>query len=339
MSQPPARYAVSNVLEILDECDSDFSGLTIDSCSDEEFTIPRNHEGTDDEADKSDEAVSAESEWDSQGEVPLRNFKGLAPSINYKWCNRTFTPPSDTEFCGDTKLPDLQTYRNGEVTPYSFLKMFLTDEMISTAVNTTNRYSVEKHGYSVNTASQEFKQAIGMFYFVGLVQMSNTRSYWENEICYQPVAGVMPRDRFLKLLTVLHFVDNNTITEEEKKDKLWKLRPWFDALRQNFMLIPPEECQSVDEIIIPVKGRSGLKVYTPKKPHRWGFKLWVRSDSDDYIYDSDLYQPILDYEVSELGKSAGVVEKMTESLPDGKHHKVFADNYFSSIALAEKLKK
>lgn len=30
---------------------------------------------------------------------------------------------------------------------------------------------------------------------------------------------------------------------------------------------------------------------------------------------------------------------MTESLPDGKHHKVFADNCFSPIALAKKLKK
>lgn len=112
MSQPPARYAVSNVLEILDECDSDFSGLTSDSCSDEECTIPRSHEGTDDEADKSDEAVSDESEWDTQDEVPLRNFTSLTPSINYKWCNRTFTPPSDTEFCGNTKLPDLPTNRN-----------------------------------------------------------------------------------------------------------------------------------------------------------------------------------------------------------------------------------
>lgn len=107
MSQPPARYAVSNVLEILDECDSDFSGLTNDSCSDEEFTIPRSHEGTDDEADKSDEAVSDESEWDTQDEAPLRNFTSLTPSISYKWCNCTFTPPSDTEFCGNTKLPDL----------------------------------------------------------------------------------------------------------------------------------------------------------------------------------------------------------------------------------------
>ena len=143
-------------------------------------------------------------------------MKGLMMKLtNYK-C--TFTPPSDTEFCGNTKLPDLPTNRNGEVTPYSLLKMFLTDEMISTAVDKTNRYSVEKHGNSVNT-SQEFEQVIGMFYFMGLVQMPNTRSYWENEICYQPVAGVMPHDRFLKLLTVLHFVDNNTNYNRRREER------------------------------------------------------------------------------------------------------------------------
>ncbi|CAB4018038.1 zinc finger BED domain-containing 1-like, partial [Paramuricea clavata] len=96
--------------------------------------------------------------------------------------------------------------------------------------------------------------------------------------------------RFLKLVTLLHFVDNNAITDEEKKGRLWKLRPWLDATRQNFLQIPPKECQSIDEIIIPFKGRSCLKVYMPKKPH-------------------------------------------------GKNFKDFADNYFSSVALAEKLKK
>ena len=57
------------------------------------------------------------------------------------------------------------------------------------------------------------------------------------------------------------------------------------------------------------------------------------------MYDFDVYQPIPDDQVSELGRSAGVVEKMTNSLPGGKNFKAFADNYFSSIALAEKLKK
>ena len=46
---------------------------------------------------------------------------------------------------------------------------------------------------------------------------------------------------------------------------------------------------------------------------KWWFKLWGRSDSDGFMYDFDVYQPVPDDQVSELGRSAGVVEKMTDS--------------------------
>ena len=74
----------------------------------------------------------------------------------------------------------------------------------------------------------------------------------------------------------------------------------------------------------------------PKKSHNWGFKLWGRSDSDGFMYDFDVYQPVPDDQVSELGRSTGVVEKMTDSLPDGKNFKAFADNYFSSAGNLKK---
>jgi hypothetical protein len=76
----------------------------------------------------------------------------------------------------------------------------------------------------------------------------------------------------------------------------------------------------------------------PKRPHKWVFKFWG-SDSDGYMYDLNVYQPTTYDKVSDLGRSAGVVEEMTNSLTDGKNFKAFADNYFSSVALAEKLKK
>ena len=223
----------------------------------------------------------------------------LTPNIKYKWRNVAFQPPEKIEFCGDTKLPDLPTV-NGEVTPYSLFKMFISDEMLESVVNETNRYSVEKNGQSINISRQECEQLIGVIFYMGLVQMPSLRSYWENELGFEPISSVLSRNRFLKLVTLLHFVDNNAITDEEKKDRLWKLRPWLDAMRQNFLQIPPKECQSIDEIIIPFKGRSGLKVYMPKKPHKWGFKLWGRSDSDGFMYDFDVYQPVPDDQASEL---------------------------------------
>ena len=99
---------------------------------------------------------------------------------------------------------------------------------------------------------------------MGLVQMHNLRSYWESELAYEPNCSVLSRDRFLKLVSPLHFVDNNAITDEEKKDKVWKLRTWVDAMRQNFLQIPPKEFQFIDEITVPFKGRSGQKYTCPK---------------------------------------------------------------------------
>ncbi|KAG0415261.1 hypothetical protein HPB47_007572 [Ixodes persulcatus] len=63
----------------------------------------------------------------------------------------------------------------------------------------------------------------------------------------------------------------------EGHDKLFKVRPIIDALRQNLRLVPPEEKQSIDEQIIPFKGRSQMKQYIKAKPHKWGFKVHLGS--------------------------------------------------------------
>ena len=78
-------------------------------------------------------------------------------------------PPNNIEFCGDTELPELPTDRDGEVTPYGILKMFITDEMLLSVAYKTNRFSVEKDGRSINTSRQELEKLIGMFYYMGLV--------------------------------------------------------------------------------------------------------------------------------------------------------------------------
>lgn len=141
---------------------------------------------------------------------------------------------------------------------------------------------------------------IGIYFLMGIVQMPNVTSYWEYATRYEPIASVMSRPRFEKLVTVLHFEDNNMVPDEQKKDKLWKIRKWLDALRQKFLAIPAEESHSVDEIIVPFKGRSHLKVHMPQKPQKWGFKLWVRSGTGDFLYDFDIYQGATT-EKSELG--------------------------------------
>ena len=101
----------------------------------------------------------------------------------------------------------------------------------------------------------------------------------------------------------------------------------------------PEEENSVDEMMVPYKGRtSGIKQYMRGKPHPWGFKIWARTGVSGIIHDFEVYQGNSSKTRSELGLLADVVLKqLTATLPTGQNCKIFADNFFTSAALIQKL--
>ena len=56
------------------------------------------------------------------------------------------------------------------------------------------------------------------------------------------------------------------------------------------MAIEPERVHSIDEQIIPKKTkRSRLRQYNPKKPKKWGFKMFVRAGRSGMMCDFFLY--------------------------------------------------
>eukprot|EP00064_Thunnus_orientalis_P009190 superscaffoldBa00001154_g9213 len=212
--------------------------------------------------------------------------------------------------------------------------------MIEALTRNTNEYSFQKNGTSINTNTKEIEKLIGMYLKMGLTHMSGIRMYWETDTRYPPVADVMPCNRFQSLLTSLHFVNNLTVSETEKKDKLWKLRPWLDSFREKCLQMVPQEHNSVDEMMIPFKGKfSNIKQYMRGKPHPWGFKLWVRTGISGMLCDFDVYQGSINgiRAKSELGLSGDVVMKLAFTLPEGQNYKIYADNFFTCGPLVVKL--
>lgn len=57
----------------------------------------------------------------------------------------------------------------------------------------------------------------------------------------------------------------------------------------------------VDEQIVPYKGKFSLKMYNPKKPKKWGFKIFLPCDQYGLVYDFDVYcekfNQYLDYRI------------------------------------------
>lgn len=264
-----------------------FEGIsTIDGNQSEEenFDLDSDHEETSDVVRNDvEDGESAPSEEFTQNEEaesdemnPEANLPGTSTNYKFLWMQKEFEQPP-CEFQGKFSDPPTEPY-----TPGQYVKKFLTQLMLESVAHQTNLYSVQEDGVSVCTTAQEVEQFIGLYYQMGLVQMPNIRAYWEAETRFPPVADIMSRNRFEKLKRMLHFEDNLSVTEEMKKDKLWKIRPWLHSLRAQYLLVENEEHQAIDEMMFPFKGRSHLRQYMPMKPHKGGLKYGAGLDPLDF---------------------------------------------------------
>ena len=63
-------------------------------------------------------------------------------------------------------------------------------------------------------------------------------------------------------------------------DKLWKIRIVIDSVNEQAQdSFTPGQYISIDESMIGTRGRLSFLQYMPKKPTKWGIKVWVCSES------------------------------------------------------------
>ncbi|XP_031346858.1 uncharacterized protein LOC116173496 [Photinus pyralis] len=150
----------------------------------------------------------------------------------------------------------------------------------------------------------------------------------------------MPVNRYESILRHLHFT-NNLDLDTNSTDKLKKLRPFLDKLQKNFLsATEPEEYQAIDEQIVPLKGRLSIKQYLPKKPKKWGVKLWVRAGVSGYMYRFEVYQGAGGGReaISDFGACGDVIRRLSDDIQH-KNHKLFFDHLFCSVPLLQELKQ
>lgn len=162
--------------------------------------------------------------------------------------------------------------------------------------------------------------------------MPQYRMFWAEHTRFAVVSDAMARNRFDNLRTYLHFNDNDHILPRNhvNHDKLFKVRPFIDAIRENMRKIKVEECSSVDEIIIPFKGRTTMKQYIKNKPHKWGIKMFAISSSSGIVHDFEIYvgKGTLPPSNHGLGISGDVVMRLAECIPQHENYKVYFCNIY-----------
>ncbi|CAG5123999.1 unnamed protein product, partial [Candidula unifasciata] len=181
-----------------------------------------------------------------------------------------------------------------------------------------------------------FGRIIIFFFFAVCLLMPRTKKlkineYWTKDCLLRtPMFGeIMSRDRFLLLLRMLHFSDNNA---DAGGDKLFKIRHVIDSLRASFRgAFLPYRDVVVDESLLLFKGRLSFKQYIPSKRSRFGVKTFVMCDCrTGYILDFIVYTGVnSDITVSGLGKGADIVSTLLAPYLQ-KGPRLYVDNWYTS---------
>lgn len=259
---------------------------------------------------------------------------------NMNWKKGQFfenSPP----FTGDTTLP--QKFQNLE-TLWQFFNYFFTPELVEKIRDETVTYASEKNiNKPLALKVDEIYRFLGVSILSSIIHLPNLRNYWSPTIGVDPIRNSMPVNRFEKIKQFLHFNDNKILTSDDpihatqQSDRLFKLRPLIDSLLERFQTIPPAEKLSLDEQVCATKNKTYLKNYLSNKPHKWGYKLYVLSDTMGYVHNFEVYtgaDEIFLPNEPNLGAAGNTVMRLCRILPDGKNYKLYFDNYYSSIPLA-----
>lgn len=243
---------------------------------------------------------------------------------------------NDVAFQGDSSLP--MAIKELE-TPMQIFCYLFTPEIAKLIAEESRRHALAQN---INDTFQidyvDVYKYIGIMLYMSLYRYPNLESYW-SEHAFAPIAKTMPVKRFMAIKKHLSFEDeaNRKRKGEPGYDPIFRIRKLASALNDRFDSVPKTARLCVDEQMCSTKMRHHLRQYMPNKPHKWGVKLFVLCDSTGFAYRFEVYNGAGDNVVlagqPDLGSTSNVVVRLSQTIPDFKHHILYFDNFYTSIPL------
>ncbi|XP_045445825.1 piggyBac transposable element-derived protein 2-like [Melitaea cinxia] len=326
----PDFQPLSEDLELFSDCEEN-TGVDIDAIIEE--------------SERSETIAGSSSadpgQQDSQSNKASTNQKRQKRQLQWKKKNLVLSD-QQLQFTGNTTLPPNLLELD---TPIQFFFYLFPKELISFITEQTNLYIIQKNpNQSFQITDTDIQQFIGATYMMSLIQLPRVTSHWNTSIGTPMIQEIMPKQKFEKIRQYIHFNDNSNLPSRNATngDRLFKIRPIIENLNRTFSGVPLERYLCVDEQICSTKARSNLKRYNPKKPHKWGYKIFVLSGVSGFAYKIELEtgaENIVLPAEPDLGPSSNVVVRMARVIPRHQNYQLYFDNYFTSLALLEYLGK
>ena len=220
-----------------------------------------------------------------------------------------------------------------------YFALIFTPTVWELLVVETNRYAGQAHlpegariWYDVTV--EEMKAFVGVIVLMGVLRLPRIEQYWQasHELLRQPISNVMSLTRFQQIWRFLHL--SHTTQQKPaghpEHDKLFKVCPLVRLLQDSFESLYNLHRQvTIDEAMIPFKGRLSIVQYMKAKPTKWGIKVFVLSDAvSAYIYRFNIYTGrSLDSDTASVGLCSRSVLDLLQGL------ELYTDNYYTSPEL------
>ncbi|KAB0805442.1 hypothetical protein PPYR_02412 [Photinus pyralis] len=293
------------------------------------------------DSDPEDLEPMSDGDSDSSSDIPLSQLcgskkKNTRPS--QIWTLVTANSAKPTPTWQSIEEDDVDLWE-----PVDYFKIFFTDNLLQHIVEQSNLYCVQQNpNKALNLTVADLEQFIGVTMCMSIFDLHRTRNYWKEDFRLPQVADVMSRNRYEEIRRYLHFNNNDEMPERhvDNFDRLYKIRPLLDSLVSKCQSIPLQgQMFSVDEQIIPFKRKSFLKTYNPKKPHKWGYKLFALCDVYGTVYNFEIYTgKILPKPFHrDIGASGNIVLQLSNIIPNDQNYLLYFDNWFSSPLLLVEL--
>lgn len=328
-----------------DESEGEVGG---ESDTSEDEAIEESDHNTESEEEQSDTVQNQSSDLDN--EVTEANFVGKDKSTTW---NKN---PTTSKFRKASKKNIVKIISGPKpcardiTDERSAFEKFFTEDMIQNIVECTNveieklRVNYARPRDAKNTTKNELLAFLGLLLLVGTKKQNHTHflELWTTDGTGSQICrACMGCNRFLFLLTAIRFDDKNTRQERKKIDKLAAIRFTLDRFvtncEANYCL---GEHMTIDEMLIPFRGRCSFIQYIPNKPAKYGLKAFVLCDSQTfYVSNLEVYcgqQPEGEYRKS--NKPNDITQRLLQPWK-GKNRNLTCDNWYTSYPLAMALLK
>uniref|UniRef100_A0A665ULX8 PiggyBac transposable element-derived protein domain-containing protein n=1 Tax=Echeneis naucrates TaxID=173247 RepID=A0A665ULX8_ECHNA len=309
------RLTVTQVLDSLfgenEGEDTEQHSDTDEQVSEEEDNVKYHPEDTD-TSDESDEEVTG-------GEAaPAERFKSKNGKIFWSSvphdehgraaaANVIKMTPGITRFAV-TRVSDIKTC----------FELFMPLTLKRVIIAMTNLEGKKVHGDMWKDIDEEYLDAyIGVLLLAGVYRSCNEATYslWDASTGRNIFRATMSLQTFRMISRVLRFDNRDT---RARSDKLTPIRD-----------------VTVDERLVPFRGKCPFRQYIPSKPGKYGIKIWAACDAKtSYAWKLQIYTGKAASGIPEKNQGKRVVLDMTAGL---QGHNITCDNFFTSYDLGQEL--